>query len=57
VPLFLCCAGIVADNGAINAAYFLPYPSERSEGKSGEYFLATGAQGPNAGKDGTEFWK
>jgi len=22
--LFLCCAGIVADNGAINAANFLP---------------------------------
>ena len=22
--LFLCCAGIVADNGAVNAANFLP---------------------------------
>jgi len=22
--LFLCCAGVVADNGAINAANFLP---------------------------------
>ena len=61
--LFLCCAGIVADNCAINAANFLPYPSHWITVRKTRYILSSEgprsagvAQGPKAGKDGTGDW-
>jgi len=48
--LFLCCAGIVADNGAITTANFLPQPSQISAVRETRKILSS--EGPRSAGGG-----